>query len=342
MDKRVIFAVAGSGKTALLIDMLSLSKRFLIITYTNANYASIMERILQKFGFFPANITLLTYYTFLYSFCYKPYLYFDHRTTGINYQSDAPKMITGPRRYFDSYDRLYSNRISKLLDEKCIINQINNRLNRYFDAMYIDEIQDFGGHDFNFLRKISGSEIELLYVGDFYQHTFDTSRDANVNKNLHVSYSDYKKQFRDIGLCVDEVSLSKSYRCSPTICNFISEKIGIKIESHRIDETEIVEINKEDEILQILNNGEIVKLFYKSHFEFMCYSRNWGECKGEDCYNNVCIVLNNKTADCLSKNKLHELPPISRNKLYVAISRTRNDLFFISEAKVKELKFQAI
>ena len=34
MDKKVIFAVAGSGKTKYIVDELSLDKRSLIVTYT--------------------------------------------------------------------------------------------------------------------------------------------------------------------------------------------------------------------------------------------------------------------------------------------------------------------
>lgn len=50
MDKRVIFAVAGSGKTTRLIDDLDLVKRVLLITYTESNYQEICRRVLVKFG----------------------------------------------------------------------------------------------------------------------------------------------------------------------------------------------------------------------------------------------------------------------------------------------------
>lgn len=41
MDKRVIFAVAGSGKTTYIVNELSLEKRSLILTYTDGNYDNI-------------------------------------------------------------------------------------------------------------------------------------------------------------------------------------------------------------------------------------------------------------------------------------------------------------
>lgn len=74
MDKRVIFAVAGSGKTTYIVNELSLEKRSLILTYTDGNYDNISRKILAKFGGrWPNSVTLMTYFSFLYNFCYKPY-----------------------------------------------------------------------------------------------------------------------------------------------------------------------------------------------------------------------------------------------------------------------------
>ena len=39
MDRRIILAVAGSGKTTFLINSLNLDRRFLIVTYTENNGA---------------------------------------------------------------------------------------------------------------------------------------------------------------------------------------------------------------------------------------------------------------------------------------------------------------
>ena len=71
MDKKVIFAVAGSGKTTYILNQLSLENRSIIITYTNNNIKNLKNGIIEKFGFFPDNITLLPYFSFLYSSCYK-------------------------------------------------------------------------------------------------------------------------------------------------------------------------------------------------------------------------------------------------------------------------------
>lgn len=48
MDKRVIFAVAGSGKTTYIVDSLSRDKRSLIVTYTVGNYNNLCCKISEK------------------------------------------------------------------------------------------------------------------------------------------------------------------------------------------------------------------------------------------------------------------------------------------------------
>lgn len=47
MDKSVIFAVAGSGKTPHLVARLDEEKRFLIVTYTNSNYENLRNKIIK-------------------------------------------------------------------------------------------------------------------------------------------------------------------------------------------------------------------------------------------------------------------------------------------------------
>ena len=194
MDKKVVFAVAGSGKTSLIINKLNLQERALLITYTLNNLRNIRLRIIEKFGYFPDNITLYSYFTFLYSFCYRPFLAEKIRAKGINWDSKLPRYATlrEPSYYFDSNCRLYHARIAKLLELKGVLEDISIRLEKYYDIMLIDEVQDIAGHDFNLLKSISKSNIEMIFVGDFYQHTFDTSRDGSVNKNLHSDFEKYK------------------------------------------------------------------------------------------------------------------------------------------------------
>ena len=340
MDKTVILAVAGSGKTTHIVNSLSPDSRSILITYTDNNYNNLRTKILCKFGYFPENIALYSYFTFLYKFCFKPFLWLETRAKGINYEV-PPSWTLRLRRdsrdyYFDKHNRLYHNRIAKLLEVFDVLALINHRLEKYFEKLFIDEIQDFAGHDFNFLKSISESNLNLLFVGDFYQHTFDTSRDGNINKNLHVELETYIGKLQQMGLVVDCETLSKSYRCSPTVCSFISQGLGIEMDSHKNEETTIHIIDTVDEADRILKCNETIKLFYKEHYKYACFSRNWGDSKGEDHYTDVCVVLNKNTFKMYQKKKMYELKPRTRNKLYVACSRARSNLYLVPEELYKK------
>ena len=154
MDKRVIFAVAGSGKTTYIVNKLNLKDRALIVTYTNNNVENLRTRIIQKFGYFPRNIKLLSYFSFIHSFCFKPFLVDEYRTKGLYYLPNGNRFAKNEDRYITKGSRLYSNRIAKFLEEKGVLADINERIEKYYQSLYIDEIQDFGGHDFNFLKSL--------------------------------------------------------------------------------------------------------------------------------------------------------------------------------------------
>ena len=342
MDKRVIFAVAGAGKTTHIINSLSKKKRALIITYTENNFNHLRDKVIQKFGYIPENITIQKYFTFLYSFCYNPFFRYVIKASGINW--DHPPISTlkikrnSIKFYLDDYSRLYHNRIAKLVTFNNGVKDIINRLEKYFDELYVDEVQDFGGHDFNLLKEICMASIKINLVGDFYQHTFDTSRDGNTNKNLYIDFSKYKKHFEKIGISIDTETLSKSYRCPPSVCNFIKDKLRIEIESNIFTEHSVEYISDTKTIENIFYNDKIVKLFYQENQKYPCFSNNWGASKGLDSYHDVCISLYPQALKSFCKNDFSTLVASSRNKLYVACTRTNGNLFFVSESELK--KFQ--
>ncbi|MCA1920338.1 MAG: AAA family ATPase [Flavobacterium piscis] len=338
MDKKVVFAVAGSGKTKLIIDRLDTVKNSYIITYTISNHKNLQDRVVGKFGYFPENIKLYTYFSFIYSFCYKPFCHDIVKTKGINYTTQPSQFLKKETRghYIDKGDRLFSSRISKFLIDFEIIGDIVERLNKYADNIFIDEIQDFASNDFNFILQLAKADAQLLYVGDFYQHTFDTSRDGATRKNLHADYLSYQKEFEKGNIAVDTLSLLKSWRCSKTICDYISKYLKIQIESNRSDTGIIKYVTDPAEIKSVFEDNRIIKLFYKMHYNYECYSKNWGDCKGEDHYYDVCVVLNETTFKKYLTGDMQNLAPSTKNKLYVAITRTKNNLYFVSEKLLKK------
>ena len=99
-------------------------------------------------------------------------------------------------------------------------------------------------------------DVEILFVGDFFQHTFDTSRDGNIQKKLHDNYEAYLTKLKDSGYTIDLDTLSHSYRCSPTVCRFVNEKIGITISSHRRDEVNITLVEDAEHINRLLESAK--------------------------------------------------------------------------------------
>jgi DNA helicase-2/ATP-dependent DNA helicase PcrA len=279
MDKSVILAVAGSGKTSRLVESLDDERRFLIVTYTDSNHDNLRTKIIQRFGYFPANIALFTYFRFLHGFCYRPFLRSKKNTKGLTFKLPPtyPRYgLKDDRRYMASSRRLYANRLAKLIEQSNLISAVVTRMEKYFDAIFVDEVQDFAGHDFNFLLAISAAKMKVTFVGDFFQHTFDTSRDGNVNANLHDDYTAYKTRFTKAKLHVDTDSLKESRRCSRTVCDFITEKIGISIEAHDSRESVVRFEADPTAALAIYDDPKTVKLFYQAHHKYACYSQNWG------------------------------------------------------------------
>ena len=331
-----MFAVAGSGKTTHIVNSLSREKRSLIVTYTIANYENLYWKIIQKFdGDWPENIVLMRFFSFLYSFCYKPFLSDEIKARGIIYEEN-------PNRYARQTDRayfitnkgyLYSNRLSFILEAKQAISDIQDRIVRYFDEFIIDEVQDIAGRDFNLLEKLMETNVNQLFVGDFYQHTFDTSRDGNVNSKLFNSKVNYEKRFADNGFIVDNKTLNNSWRCSPTVCKFVTDNLGIEMHSNRGDDdnTSVLLLSDPEQIQLLFNDRRIVKLHYQKGASFGFNHFNWGETKGEDQHNDVCVYLNKTTAKAYSAGKLLTLKPATRNKLYVAITRAHGNVYFVNE-----------
>lgn len=337
MDKRVIFAVAGAGKTTYIVNSLNDSKRFLIITYTNANYNNIARKIADKFhGKWPDNITLLTYFKFLYNFCYRPFLSYRYPSKGLIFEQNTNRYIRQDniQYYQTTSGYFYSNRLSLFLDKNKIMDDIKNRIEKYFDELIIDEIQDIGGRDFTFLEKIMDSNVNMLFVGDYYQHTFSTSFDGNVNKNLFDDQEKYMQRFSDKGVIPDTNTLRNSWRCTKTICKYISVNLKINIRSNREEDSVIQTLSNPTQISQIMNDESVEKLHYQGSSKFGNKHKNWGDTKGEDCYKDVCVVLNKTTMSKFTNNLLYELSPTTRNKLYVAITRAHRNVYFVDEASI--------
>jgi len=333
-NKKLILAVAGSGKTYLLVNSLNETERFLLITYTISGTENLIREVIERFGYHPNNIKIYNYFSFLYSFCYKPFFKDEIKDKGIYWK--YPSSVYD-NSFLTKGNFLYHNRISKLLLQK-VDGEVRNRLTRYFDHLFIDEIQDFGGNDFDLIVALLKTSVNMVLVGDFYQHTFDTSKDKQKNKSLHHNYNNYLSRFEKSGIVIDSSTLIKSRRCSKAVCDFIKEKLGIDIESENNRITRCELIADQDEAEQIIRDDSYMKLFLLKHYNYECKSDNWGACKGLT-FDNVCVVLNADTLKLFSNPGLFLFKSaITQNKFYVACSRAKGNLVFVSDKHLKSFK----
>lgn len=340
MDKRVVLAVAGSGKTQHIIDKLNEDSRALIVTYTVNNTVNIKNRILKKLGHMPNGVRVYTYFSFLMSFCVRPILGNDLKIKGVSY-SEPPKYAkrNTHAHYINKGHKFYHNRIAKMMMDFGHVSDISERIEKYFDFFCVDEIQDFAANDFNLLCALSNTKVRILMVGDFYQHTFDTSRDGNIQSNLHKKGLDkYLEHIKKAGYIIDFDTLSHSYRCSPSVCQFVRHNIGIQIESHRNDEVEIQYVDEKERINILQRDDTIVKLFYQKSNAYLGWTDNWGNTKGLDDFEDICIVLNPATLKAYEKGTLSDLAPSTANKLYVACTRAKGKIYFVPENLLSNFK----
>lgn len=340
MDRKLILSVAGSGKTQLLIDHLDRDRRFLIVTYTNKNIDNLKRRIRRRFGCLPKNITIYTYFEFLVAVCYRPFFSDRVKAKGICWNLPNPESLKysrgNPAFYINSCRYLYHNRIALICGRQS--GEIRNRIAKYYDCFFYDEAQDLDGHDFNLILKIIPENINALFVGDFFQHTFSTSNDGNINKGLYEKLSKYKKRWEDAGFEIDETTLINSHRCSSSICQFVRDKMGIDIYSANNNISEIREVETKEEADILIKNDLVPKLFFREACKYSCYSINWGDSKGLDDFEDVCVVLNGNTLNALHSDNLKNLAHTTKNKLYVACTRARRNIYFISLSFLEKYK----
>ena len=220
------------------------------------------------------------------------------------------------------------NKNISLIDIGC------SNINKFFDNIYVDEMQDFRENNWNLLVEIIKRVNNILLVGDYYQHSVSATNNHGepfqIKKN-YISYSDYVGYLESIGLEVDETTLLKSRRCSKEVCQFVSEKLGINIESTEDNEGNINWLNNKDEINQVLHNNEIVKLVWEKPEIYDFNSISWSYSKG-DTYNEICIILTDTYSELNSEDFSIPNSTISINKLYVALTRSRGNVYIIKRS----------
>ena len=360
MGKQVILAVAGAGKTYTLCNSLNIEQSNLILAFTNENIHNIKNEITKTFGKIPINTKVMTFHSFIYRFIVCPYEptiknYFGienfHREGICFTDPPCPRFIKGGKsipnkKYYkkDNFNHyVYQNRYyCGLMTE--LLNQVNNKANKlllrsiknlenFFDNIYIDEFQDFRQYDYDLLMTISKSTKNITLYGDYYQHS--VSGKNNTGKpfkkgKINISYNDYIDLLKKAKISVDTEKLNSSRRCPNNICEFIYKRLNINIKSLNNNEGTVNFVSNIDHIKKILENDNIVKLMFSKSNEYKFNAINWGYSKGNT-YPNICVILTETYSNIDSDDFSIDPTSISTNKLYVALSRTKGNIYLIKK-----------
>jgi ATP-dependent exoDNAse (exonuclease V) beta subunit len=344
-NNKLIVAAAGSGKTTFLVDeaLNQHNAKILITTYTESNEAEIRKKIIERNKYIPDNITVQTWFSFLLEHGVKPYqgvlfkknikgMLLVNEQSGLKYKTNKGIPVYYKeadeleKHYFTSNQRIYSDKLSKFV-VRCNDKSggaVIDRLSKIYTHIFIDEVQDLAGYDLEFLKLLFSSTINTLLVGDPRQGTYSTS---NSQKNKKYQKSKILTFFEDksIQIETDQTTLVINYRCPEPIC-VLSNKLfpdlpqtksgNFKKNNH----TGVFFVKRKD-VNKYLETYSPVQLRWdkkvKVHDKYL--KRNFGETKGLT-FQRVLVYPTQIFAQWI-KNNCIDMPPTSRAKYYVALTR---------------------
>lgn len=367
MAKRVILAVAGAGKTYHICHEINPNKRNLILAYTHENIHNIQKELCDAYGAIPELTTVSTFHTFVYHHLILPYepsiaQHFDCSgfvSQGItmidppskSIKTSSGKLIANPKyikrellqHYVTCRGQYFCSKMSELVlqirkNRKTLIDRLVFRLNLFYDSIMIDEFQDFREYDYELIMALSKKLNDVVLVGDYFQHSVSAKNNSGKpfkNKSVDVSYEVFVDELIRLGFDVDLTTLNKSRRCSEDVCNYISKKLNIDIESTG---NNVGTINWVDDPISVLNDDKIIKLVYSESDKYLFPAINWSYSKG-DTFDSACVILTNNL-DNLDKDIFdsNKIKTATLNKLYVAMTRSRGDLHIMKSSTFKQVR----
>lgn len=364
--RRLVLASAGAGKSRLVVgEAIEKSKAgssVLLLTYTENNQKELLNKICLENGYKNANITIKGWFTFLLEDMIRPYqrCIFPERIEGVNFNSKNPhktnngKNIPGTaERINGEYNPVHylkrgSNKVHTINIAKLASRVIKEtkrkpilRLLKIFDAIYIDEVQDLVGYDFEIIKAITKSTCgDLVCVGDFRQTVYATSIASKSPKNNAEKF----KAFKDVGF--QDEHLSISWRCVQPICDFpdlvhaeeehylpTSSKVN-EIPDKFSDHVGVFAVHSNDLSAYISKFNPVILRLNRSTQIELCKDRssfNFGEAKGLG-FDRVLVISTEKQRNFISGDFTvfnNDKTEKARNTFYVAITRARYSIAFV-------------
>lgn len=225
-NNHLTLAVAGSGKTQSIVDACVAAdpaERILVLTYTAANQQELRDRLATSAGD-RHNVEVRGWFSFLLADFVRPYVPFAYHGTrvhGFDFKSEPQQGTSNDqwRRYFNKQGEARRVHLSQLA------HRVNGaasgkpiaRLERIYDRIFIDEVQDLCGWDLEVLRLLMSSRVPLEMVGDVRQAILLTNgREAKNKKYQYMKIWDWfrsEQKARRLEISQE----NKSHRCRPEI-----------------------------------------------------------------------------------------------------------------------------
>jgi DNA helicase-2/ATP-dependent DNA helicase PcrA len=188
---RLTLAVAGSRKTQWIVEECAakpVTERILILTYTTANQLELRSRLAKEAGDHP-RVEVLGWFSFLLNHFVRPfvpYSYLDARLAGFDFKSPPQQgvPVASKSRYFNDIGQVRKVHLPQLVARiEADSSQAGiRRIERIYDRIYIDEVQDLCGYDLEVLKLLIKSSIPLAMVGDVRQAILATNEREPKNK----------------------------------------------------------------------------------------------------------------------------------------------------------------
>lgn len=368
MAKRVILAVAGAGKTYHICHEIDPTKRNLILAFTHENIHNIQKELCDAHKCVPELTTVSTFDSFVYHQLVLPYepSIAEHFgcpkfvSRGIGTIDPPPKTIKNTRgepvanplykkkdllaHYVTMKGQYYCATLSELVlqvkkKRESLIKRVATRLNLFYDCVLIDEFQDFREYDYELIMALAKKLNDVVLVGDYHQHSVSATNNSGKpfkNKSTDVSYDAFVTELQNSGFEVDLTTLDKSRRCSAEICNYVSEKLRISITSNGDHSGAVKWID--DDPTSVLDDDQIIKLVFQEAGKYSFPALNWSYSKG-DTVDSACVILTDGL-DNLGSDKFtpDKVKPSTLNKLYVAMTRSRGDLYLMKSSTFKKMQ----
>lgn len=337
---RAVIAAAGTGKTELILEeaLGPGERRVLVTTFTDENQRHIRARLQQRLGVIPSSIDVMGWFTFLINQAARPYQSAVTSEVGrlgaLNFVGKAPRHVakTNSAFYLDRNNDIYRDRVS---DFVCQANELSDglviaRLENVYSHVLIDEFQDLGGYDLDFVESLFRSNIDVTVAGDLRQHTYSTNANQRNKKYRGEGLLDWLKERSD--LCDLEV-WNESGRCCQPICDFADQLFPdflptASANKEAAEHSGVFIVRPEDVPAYVDRwNPQVLRHQRKSRTMGLP-AMNFGVSKGRT-FDRVLIFPTGPMLNYLRAGDLSKLKDKSR--FYVAVTRARHSVAFVTE-----------